>query len=141
MNRINCPKFFLLLKPPESPFNPLILCRVGAYMVNLQLATLLKKRLWHRFFLGILWIFLRTSFLWNTSWKLLLKGEFYENWRTDIFIIKRYQLFQRTDFAREGEVYEGHFIKGNIVLTRNFLYMPVERRQNSWNLLLKRFYF
>ena len=110
---------------------------------NLQLY--LKRGSGIDFFLWILWIFLRTSFLWNTSWKLLLKGEFYENWWPDIFFYKEIswnlQLFQRTDVAREGEVCESHFIKGNIVLTRNFLYMLVKRRQNPWNIPLKRFYF
>ena len=58
--------------------------------------------------------------------EIALKGEFYKNWQTNIF---KLQLFQRTDVAREWEVCDSHFIKGNIVLTRNFLYMLVKSRQ------------
>ena len=42
--------------------------------------------------------------------------------------MKRYhELFQKADVAREGEVCKSHFIKGNIVPTRNFSYILVKR--------------
>ena len=50
---------------------------------------------------------------------------------TYLFIIKKYQLFQRADVAREGEVCKSHFTKGNIVLTRNFLYIYGKKKAKS----------
>ena len=41
-------------------------------VVGLRFATLLKKRFWHRCFLVNFAKFLRTPFLHNTSWRLLL---------------------------------------------------------------------
>ena len=41
-------------------------------VAGIKPATLLKKRLWHRCFPVNLAKFLRISFLWNTSWRLLL---------------------------------------------------------------------
>ena len=50
---------------------------------------------------------LGTLLLWKTSCKLVLKGEFYEKWLTDIIIIiKRYRevnsSFKKTDITRES---------------------------------------
>ena len=58
-------------------------------------------------FLWVLRNFLGTLLLWKTSCKLVLKGEFYEKWLTDILIIiKRYQevnsSFKKADIMRES---------------------------------------
>ena len=58
---------------------------------NLQPSTLLKER--RRYIqLSVSFVkFLETPLFWKSSYELVLKGEFYEKWRTDIFIIiKRY---------------------------------------------------
>ena len=157
MNRINCSKFFLLLKPPESPFNPLStnpkngqthsafanelfecvwpFCRVGAYRVNLQLTTLFKKRLRHRFFSVNFVNFFKNIFFMEHLLETASERRVLRKLANYHFCYKEIswnlQLFQRTDVAREGEVCDSHLIKGNIVLKRNFLYMLVKRRQNS----------
>ena len=62
------------------------------FLFNLQPATLLKKKHRHIYFLLILQNFLGALLLWKTSYKLVLTGECYEKWRTDILIvIKRYR--------------------------------------------------
>ena len=72
--------------------------------------------------------YLRTSFLRSISWKLLLKGELYEKWRTDILIIKRYRevhnSFKEQMLQGKVNVCENHFIKG-IVLTY-ILYLHIK---------------
>ena len=43
-------------------------------------------------FLVVWWNFLRTILLWKTTCELVLKGELYEKWQTDVLtIIKRYR--------------------------------------------------
>ena len=77
-------------------------------------------------FLWILWIFKNIFFMEHlletvserrVLWKLAKQHFYYKE------IMWNLKLFQRTDVAKEGEVCESHFIKGNIVLSRNFLYV------------------
>ena len=122
----------------ESPFNPLTanptklsntlkifvrICQQTVWVclsilyiwhLNLEPAILLEKRFWHVFCsVNFENFFLRTSFLLNTCWKMLMKGEFYKNWQTHFYykeILWNLQLFQRADVAREGEFCKSHFI-------------------------------
>ena len=91
-----------------SVFDHFVVLALIGLTYNLQLYY--KRGSGIDFFLWILWIFLGTSFSWNTSWKLLLKGEFYENSQTDIFIIKRYReiynSFKYKCCKRRGSLWE-----------------------------------
>ena len=160
MNTINCSKFFLILKPPESPFNPLSASPQKMIKHTQTIHWLLPTNSLSVFdhFVGLVLIGLtynlqlywkRCSGIYIFLWIL--------NFFTNIFFMEHLpetasekrvlqklanqhfyykeiswnlKLFQRTNVAREGEVCDSHLIKGNIVLTRNFLYMLLKTRQN-----------
>ena len=60
-------------------------------------------------FLCVLQKFLGTLLLWKTSCKLVLKGEFYEKWRTDILIIIK--IYREVDsFFKKQTLWEKVYI-------------------------------
>ena len=119
-------------------------CRIDTYRINLQLSTLLKKRLWHRFFFMNFVNFFKNIFLWNTSWKLLLKEEFYENWRADIFIIKRYceiyNSFKEQMLQGKGSLWEPFHNRQYCTYKEFFVYAR-KKKAKSLKYSSKRFYF
>ena len=78
---------------------------------------------------------MRTFFLWNISWKLFLKGEFYETWRTDGILIKKrswsLQLFHRTDALTESICFWERFHKKQYCTYKTF-FIYGRKKSNSW---------
>ena len=59
-------------------------------------------------FLVVWWNFLWTILLWKTFWKLVLKGELYEKWQTDVLIIIKWYCEVDSSFKKQtlqGKVY------------------------------------
>ena len=82
-------------------------------------------------FLSVLRNFLGTLLSWKSSGKLILKGECYKKWWTDILIIiKIYRevdsFFKKTEIARES------------VYLRIYIYLrSVSKRSSQWRCLCK----
>ena len=66
-------KYYLAINHTKSVSLP----EEGEYVLGLRPATLLKKRLWHRYFHLNFAKFLRTPFLQNTSGGLLLSEQLF----------------------------------------------------------------
>ena len=81
---------------------------IGVFFQPAICNFIVKKTSAYIFFCVNLQIFLGTALICKTSCKLVLKGEFYEKWRTNVLIIKR---FRKVDSSfKEETLSEGKCI-------------------------------
>ena len=95
--------------------------------VNVEPAILLEKRLWHIFFSVNFENFFKNIFFIKHRLETASERRVLRKLANVHFYYKdiswNLQFFQGVDVGREGEFCKSHFIKGNIALTRNFLYI------------------